>query len=203
MDKVDLLAYALEKIMSKLQDKEYLTLTIDDIAYDVEINRAFDKLYSEFKQEEIIQSDEGHFTIDHLSSGNEHYYIIFDSGDEGNDIIIILKDNSREFEKLVYKYQDELIEGIKRCLGLNSKFLLSDDNDGVSLYFPESITYQDVEDAETKECKIPFHGTNITVKYNIKEIDGKKYAYVLIDHNEYNQIFSLWLTGENYKERLF
>jgi len=199
MDKAELLAIGLEQIISSLNDKEYAHLDIEDIVHDEDLNEALDRVYKRFHHEDLISAYEGNLYIDHLWTLNENYYVIFDGA---NDLIIILKDNSREFEKLVFKYQDEFIDTIKQYLGVNDNFTLSDDSDGVALYFPSDMIYQIIEeDAEDKEGSIMVHGFHYNIKYKMKEVNGKKYAFVLIEHDVFNSLFSMFLVKENYKER--
>ena len=194
--KEDLLFQGLKHVMSSLNDREYVEIEAEDPEWN-DLDLDLKSAVNTFDGERIVYNYEGDLTIDHLQILNEHYYIITLVH---LSTVIIVKDNSRELEKLIYKYRDEFIDTIRQYLGINDKsFLLTDDHYHCTmLYFPDKTARKYVDDAKLKKDTIKFHNSDFDIEYKLKEVDGKKYAFVRIYCSDYSSLYELF-AEENYK----
>ena len=126
MNRADLLSKTLKDVIFSVQDKEYIE--IEDIIYD-DMVKALDLLYKKFQHtENLLNFDAGLF-IDHLQNNTANYYVIF------NDLlrmIVIVRDDSREFEKLIDRYEEDFFTVIEKAFNFKDKYEIQ--NTSVSYY---------------------------------------------------------------------
>ena len=196
----DLFFEGLKNVLSWLKDNEYIEIEAEDLEWqelDSDLASAVHGLARKFNGERIIDNYGGELTVDHIQIKNDHYYLITLTHES---LVLIVKDNSRKLEELIAKYIYEFVRTISQHLGINdvTSEITHDKYYCTRIYFPNEKAGKYVGGKMMKRAEIKFHNRYFDIEYEVKEVDGKKYAVVSISCGYYERLYML-IVGENYK----
>ena len=193
MNIADLLSKALKDIIFSFQDREYIE--IEDVIYD-DMVKALELFYKKFQRTENLLNFDAGLSIDHLQNDIANYYVVFD---DLLRMIAIVRDDSRKFEKLIDRYEEDFFTVIEKAFNFEDKYEIQNAIDGVSIFYPNFLAYEKVENEEYNEDSVKFHGVYFNIKYKMKKENDETYVYIVIPYDEFFGLFTL-LVEENYRE---